>query len=54
MGLMVVGKSGETFYANLWLPGRYSIDHFSRYDKVFPRYVDSTKNMLCNLHTIQV
>ena len=27
LGLMVVGKSGETFYANLWLPGRYWIDH---------------------------
>ena len=23
LGLMVVSKSGETFYANLWLPGRY-------------------------------
>jgi hypothetical protein len=25
LGLMVVGKSGETFYANLWLPGRFSL-----------------------------
>lgn len=25
LGLMVVSKSGETFYANLWLPGRFSL-----------------------------
>ena len=29
LGLMVVGKSGETFYANLWLPGRYYIQTFT-------------------------
>ena len=29
LGLMVVGKSGETFYANLWLPGRYYIKTFT-------------------------
>ena len=27
LGLMVVSKSGETFYANLWLPGRYCNHH---------------------------